>query len=74
MKLRCAAGIQMIELGEGQEDYKRRFANGAFTVASGFVGAPSLALRARQLRSSIKAVVRRAAAIGALRPLVQRRG
>jgi CelD/BcsL family acetyltransferase involved in cellulose biosynthesis len=68
------AGIHTIELGEGPEDYKRRFANGAFLVASGCVGAPSLALRARHFGASAKAVARRLGIIGALRPLLRRVG
>jgi CelD/BcsL family acetyltransferase involved in cellulose biosynthesis len=41
-----AAGILKIELGQGAEDYKRRFANDAVLMSSGYIGSsPRLRLR-----------------------------
>lgn len=62
-----AAGIQAIELGEGPEDYKRRFANDAFMVAAGFVGSASLALRLRHTHNAAKAFAGRSLVGSALR-------
>ena len=55
----AAAGIRRIELGAGDEGYKRRFANGAVSVAAGFVGSPSLPLWGRRLWHAAEAVARR---------------
>lgn len=55
----AAAGIGAIELGAGDEDYKRRFANGAVPVAAGYVGSASLPLWLRRLRHLAEAAARR---------------
>ena len=48
----AGAGIRTIDLSAGEETYKRLVANGGIEVAAGFVGAPSLPLRLRQLRDA----------------------
>lgn len=55
----AAAGLRAIELGAGDDGYKHRFANAAFPVASGFVGAPSLQLWGRRLWHAAEAVAHR---------------
>lgn len=54
-----AAGIETIELGPGEEGYKRRFANGAVPVAAGHVGSASPLLLCRWLCRLTEAVARR---------------
>jgi CelD/BcsL family acetyltransferase involved in cellulose biosynthesis len=54
-----AIGVKSIELGEGSEDYKIRFANSRFFVASGFVGSPPLMLRSYYILRKIETVVSR---------------
>jgi CelD/BcsL family acetyltransferase involved in cellulose biosynthesis len=47
-------GISIIDLGKGDEPYKRRFANAEVTVASGTVEVPSLARRARRAAGRLR--------------------
>ncbi len=59
-------GITRIDLGKGEQDYKRRFMNGSVTIADGFVPVSSLLSLSRSIRSNAGRCLRRMPALRSL--------
>lgn len=57
------AGMHHIDLGKGEDAYKRSFATGAIPLLEGSVLVPSLSSAWRRLRTSSRAVLRESAAL-----------
>jgi CelD/BcsL family acetyltransferase involved in cellulose biosynthesis len=54
-----SAGIRLIDLGKGDETYKRRAATGAVALAEGSVALPSVATTVRKAKRDLESWVRR---------------
>jgi CelD/BcsL family acetyltransferase involved in cellulose biosynthesis len=67
-----ALGVEAIDLGKGDERYKRSFANRAIPLIEGRVERPSLAAAAGRLRRGVKTLGRRTTLARPVRRAIRR--
>jgi CelD/BcsL family acetyltransferase involved in cellulose biosynthesis len=65
-EIACTMGIHTIDLGMGEEDYKRRLMNGSLQIAEGSVQVSSLLSFTRSFRRHAGLVLRRAPVLNSL--------
>lgn len=68
----AATGVEVLELGKGDDDYKRRFANLEIPLSEGCAARPSVAAAARDIKLRGEAMLRATRLADPLRPALRR--